>query len=74
MEVTLTAVQESALRQLAADTGRNPEALVQEAVDQLLDYDRWFQEQVNVGLEQMYRGEMITHEEVGDRIKRMFRT
>jgi predicted transcriptional regulator len=74
MEVPLTPDQESALRQLASSTGRNPEELVQEAVDQLLDYDRWFKEQVRVGLEQMDRGEFVTHEEVGERVQKLFRS
>src|SRR5438067_3089670 len=74
MEVRLSPDQESALRQVAATTGRDPEALVQDAVDQLLDYDRWFREQVQIGLAQADRGELVTHEEVGERIGRLFRS
>jgi hypothetical protein len=45
----LSAAQEAALRQLAASTGRNPEDLGQDAVDQMIDYDRWFHHQVQTG-------------------------
>ena len=74
MEVRLSPNQESALRRVAAATGRDPEALVQDAVDQLLDYDRWFRDQVQIGLAQADRGEFVTHEEVGERIGRLFRS
>jgi predicted transcriptional regulator len=74
MEVPISPDQESALRHIAATTGRNPEELIRDAVEQLLDYDRWFREQVQIGLEQADRGEFVTHEEVGERIRRLFRS
>lgn len=49
MEVHLTPDQETAPNQLAAHTGRKIGELVQEAVDHLLAYNRWFKEQVQVG-------------------------
>ena len=70
MEVRLSPDQESALRQVAASTGREPEQLVQDAVDQLLDYERWFVDQVQIGLAQADRGEFVTHEEVEERVGR----
>ena len=74
MEVRFTPAQESALREIAATQGRDPEELVQQAVDQLLDYDRWLREQVRIGLAQVERGEFVAHEEVGERIGRLFRS
>jgi hypothetical protein len=38
-------------------------------VDRLLTYNRWFKEQVQVGLDQIERGEVVTHEEVGERVE-----
>jgi predicted transcriptional regulator len=73
MEVHLTPAQETALTKLAADTGRRADELVQEAVDRLLAYNQWFKEQVQVGLDQIARGEVVSHEEVGERIERLFR-
>jgi predicted transcriptional regulator len=42
-------------------------------VDRLLTYNRWFKEQVQVGLDQIERGEIVSHEEVGERVERLFR-
>jgi hypothetical protein len=45
---------------------------VQQLVERYLDHDIWFRQRVRQGLEQLDRGEYLTHEEVGDRIERMF--
>ncbi len=73
MEVHLTPEQETALNQLAVSTGRETNELGQEAVDRLLAYRRWFKEQVQVGLDQSERGDVISHEDVGKRVERLFR-
>ena len=65
-------IQHAKLNELAARTGRGTEELVQEAVDRMLDYDRWFKEQVQVGLDQIARGELIDEEEMDARVERMF--
>lgn len=72
MEVHLTPDQETLLNELATTTGRGTDDLVQEAVDRLLAYNRWFSEQVQIGLEQADRGELIEDDEVRARIERMF--
>lgn len=51
-------------------TGRNSSDLVQEAIERLLDHDSWFIEQVERGLEQAARGELIDHDQVRDRIEK----
>jgi predicted transcriptional regulator len=71
MEVHLNEVQHAKLNELAARTGRGTEELVQEAVDRMLDYDQWFKEQVQVGLDQIARGELIDEEEMDARVERM---
>jgi predicted transcriptional regulator len=38
---------------------------VRQLVKQYLDYDSWFREKVNAGLEQLDAGQYLTHEEVG---------
>jgi predicted transcriptional regulator len=65
MELRLSPAQESALRQVAETTGRAPEELVQEAVDQWLDYERWFREQVQIGLAQATRGARFAKSQSG---------
>jgi predicted transcriptional regulator len=72
MEVHLTPHQESRLNELATATGRGTDELVQEAVDRLLAYNNWFKEQVQVGLDQINRGEFVEDEEVRAGIERMF--
>ena len=72
MEVHLTPNQEARLNELAAATGRRTDELVQEAVDRLLAYNDWFKEQVQVGLDQIKRGEFVEDEKVRARIERMF--
>jgi predicted transcriptional regulator len=41
-------------------------------VDQMLSHDAWFKNQVQVGLDQIERGDVVTHEGVGARIDRIF--
>ena len=47
--------------------------LVQEAVAQMLAYNEWFQAQVQIGIEQIARGEFIEEEEMDARVERMLR-
>jgi predicted transcriptional regulator len=74
MDVHLTPQQEMRLNELATTTGRGTDELVQEAVDRMLAYDNWFKEQVQVGLDQINRGEFVEDEEVRGRIERMFQS
>lgn len=53
------------LARLAAEQGRNTEALVQEAIARFVDYDEWFIREVEKGLASADRGELLTHEDVG---------
>ena len=53
------------LARLAAEQGRNTEALVQEAIARFVDYDDWFIREVEKGLASADRGELLTHEDVG---------
>ncbi|MGA3187708.1 MAG: hypothetical protein ABSF22_11430 [Bryobacteraceae bacterium] len=50
MEVPLTPDLEAKLSRLATQQGRQAEALVQEAVERLVDYDDWFSQEVDKGL------------------------
>ena len=71
MEVHLPEQQEAQLNDLAAQTGRGTDELVQEAVAQLLAYNEWFQSQVQIGIDQIARGEFIAEEEMNARVERM---
>ncbi len=72
MEVKLTPELEAKLDSIAAQQGRDAQSLVKEAVERLVGYDEWFVREVEKGLEQIERGEVLEHEEVGLRIKGMF--
>jgi predicted transcriptional regulator len=74
MEVHLTADQQAKLNQLATDRGRDPDALAQEAIDSYLEAEFRFIEAVKLGEAELERGECLTHEEVGARIDKLFRS
>lgn len=57
---------------LAAANNSSTDDYVQELVERYVDHDSWFREEVRKGLEQLDRGECLTHEEVRARIMRMF--
>ena len=56
---------------LAAERGRDPEMLAKEAIQRFVDYDEWFIEEVEKGLAQIERGQVLTHEEVGVRLEKL---
>jgi predicted transcriptional regulator len=74
MEVHLPHDQEVQLSELAAQTGRGTDELVQEAVAKLLAHNEWFKAQVQIGIEQIARGEFIEEEEMDARIERMLQS
>ena len=74
MEVHLPQNQESQLNELAIQTGRGTDDLVQEAVGRLLAHTEWFKQQVKVGIDQIARGEFIEEEEMDSRIERMLQS
>jgi len=52
------------LSRMAVQQGRAVEALVEEAVERLVDYDEWFLTEVNQGLAAADRDESIDHSDV----------
>jgi predicted transcriptional regulator len=72
MDVHLGPDLEAKLSRIAAEQGRPAEALVQEAVEKLVDSDEWFLRQVEKGLEAADRGEFVAHSEVRKMIDRRY--
>jgi predicted transcriptional regulator len=72
MEVHFAPETESKLLRLAQDTGRNAEQIVQEAVARFVQEDAEFLAAVQKGFDSIDRGEFLSHEEVGARIRRLF--
>jgi predicted transcriptional regulator len=74
MEVHLPQNQETQLNDLAARTGRGTDDLVQEAVARMLAHNDWFKAQVQIGIDQIARGEFIEEEEMDARVERMLQS
>jgi predicted transcriptional regulator len=70
MEIHLTPEKEALLRQVAARTGQDAAQVIQEAVDRLLDHDKWFAQEVEKGQLQAAKGDLIEHDEVVTRIEK----
>jgi len=73
MEVHFSPVLETKLNQIAAENGSDADCYVQQLVENYLDHDAWFRQKVSKGIEQLDRGEYLTHEAVGERLDQMFR-
>jgi len=74
MEIHFSPEVQAKLNRIAAEHQRDPDEYVRELVEQYLDYDECFRAEVKKGLDQLDRGEFLTHAEVGARIERMFRS
>ena len=61
---------EAKLTQSAAQQGRHPDDLVQDVLAQYFDEEARFVAAVKRGDASLRRGEYLTHEEVGERLKR----
>jgi predicted transcriptional regulator len=73
MEVHLTPEQQHQLAELASQRGRDADTLAQEAISRYLSEEARFMEAVKLGEEALERGEYLTHEQVGERLDRLFR-
>jgi predicted transcriptional regulator len=71
MDLQLPEPQAPALASLSARTGRSASDLATEAVDRLLAEESWFNEQVQLGIDQIARGEFLEEEEMDARIARI---
>jgi predicted transcriptional regulator len=73
MEVHFTPELQAKVDRAAAENNSGAEEYVQQLVEHYVDHDAWFRQQVKRGLDQLDRGEFVSHEEVGARIQQMFR-
>ena len=72
MEVHLSDEQEARLAEIAERSGTSTDSLVQDAVTRYLDDDSHFVDAVLKGLASLDRGEYLTHDEVGARLRQRF--
>ena len=73
MEVNLSPELQAKLERVAEQQGRNTESIVREAVERLLGYDEWFVREVEKGLAQIERGEVLDHKDVGIRLEKLLK-
>jgi predicted transcriptional regulator len=73
MDLNLPERQTTELASLSMRTGRSPDELVVDAVDRLLAQEAWFDAQVQLGIDQIARGEFLEEEEMDARVARMMR-
>ncbi len=74
MEVYLTPEKEAQLNQFATRTGKNTSQVVGEAVDRLLEYNAQFSAAVEAGRAAARNGNLVEHDELVERIEKMFRS
>ena len=73
MEVNLSPELQAKLERVAEQQGRNAQSLIREAVERLLGYDEWFVREVEKGLAQIERGEVLDHKDVGIRLEKLLK-
>jgi len=71
MEIQLTPEQENLLAQLASDKGKAVDTLATEVVRHYLDDETSLIAAVNLGEEELARGEYFTSEQVGSHIAQL---
>ncbi len=71
MEIELSPELQAKLDRIASQQGRDSKSLVHEAVERLVGYDEWFLRQVEIGLEQADRGELLEDKEVAARMENL---
>jgi predicted transcriptional regulator len=74
MEVHFSPEVETRLQEVADANGKNAEQLVKDAVARMLENQARFIAGVQRGIEQADRGEFVEHQDVLDRIDRLFRS
>jgi predicted transcriptional regulator len=72
MEVHFSPDVEMRLQHVASANGKNPEQLVRETVNRMLESQARFVAGVRRGIEQADRGELVEHKDVVNRIDGLF--
>jgi predicted transcriptional regulator len=71
MEVNFAPELQEKIERIAAEARRDAGEFVQEIVTNYLD-EPWYREKVEASIAQMDRGEYLTHEEVGERLEKLY--
>ena len=73
MELNLKPELEARIARLARDTGRDAGDVVEQLLESFLDYDDWFRREVQKGIDQADRGELIDHQDLVVLVERQLR-
>jgi predicted transcriptional regulator len=73
MEIHLSEHHKSALAELSVKSGRSVGELVHEAIDRMFAEQEWFDAQVQIGIDQIARGEFLEQDEMDARVARMLK-
>jgi predicted transcriptional regulator len=68
MEVNLSPDLEAKLGRIANQRSCDAEAVARDAIARVVNHDEWFIGEVEKGLAQIERGDVLTHEVVGSRL------
>src|SRR5258707_15029512 len=71
MEIELSPELQAKLDRIASQQGRDSKSLVHEAGERLVGYDEWFLRQVEIGLAQADRVELLEDNEVAARMGKL---
>jgi predicted transcriptional regulator len=70
MEISFAPELEAKLKQIASQTGKGADQVVQELVASYFDHDEWFKQEVEKGIASLDRGKFVSHEEVRRQMER----
>jgi predicted transcriptional regulator len=73
MEVHFNPDLQAKVNRVATENCSDPDEHVEQPVERYIYHKAWFREHVKKRVEQLDRGEFLTHEEVGARIEKLFR-
>ncbi len=71
MEIQLSPEKQARLQEFANRTGKNPEQVVADAVDQVLEYDIRFIAAIELGRASARQGNLIEHDAVVEQIEQI---
>jgi predicted transcriptional regulator len=71
MKISLEPSLEARLNEIASESGKAANQVVEELVANYIDHDAWFKQQVAKGLLSLDSGKFVTHDDVRRQIDRI---
>lgn len=71
MQISLEPNLEARLNQIASESGKAANQVVEELVANYIDHDAWFKQEVNKGLLSLDAGKFVSHDDVRRQIDRI---